>query len=87
MRDHIEIIREKQRYARIMIDQLNQALSRIQPELYSQCASVLRYVEDLLRYFTEQESLLEEMSARYEATSYQIDSKLEDATEMIAYLF
>ena len=87
LRAHLVIIREKQRNARIIIDQLNQALLCIQPELYSQCVSALHFVEDLLRYYFEQENLLIEMTARYESTHSAVGNMLEGATETVEYLF
>jgi hypothetical protein len=86
LREHLDVIREKQRNARILADQLNQVRSRIQPELYAFCSSLLRYTEELLRYFDEQENLILEMSARYDAVSYAVGDKLETAGEMVDYL-
>lgn len=87
LRNHIDIIREKQRNARRLFEQLSQVASRISPELYNECETLRHFAEDLYRYYMEQETLLSEMSARYAATNEIIDDEFETATQMAQYLF
>ena len=87
LRNHIDIIREKQRNARRLLDQLTQVANRISPMLSNECAALRRFAEDLYRYYLEQETLLTEMSNRYAATNDKIDDEFETATQMVQYLF
>ena len=87
LRNHVDIIREKQRNARRLLDQLTQVRNRISPMLMNECEELRRFAEDLYRYYMEQETLLSEMSARYAATNETIDDAFETATQMVQYLF
>lgn len=87
LRDHVDIIREKQRNARYLLEQLTQARNRIAPELFNECDQLCRFAEDLYRYYLEQETLLTEMGSRYAAVNEKIDDELETATQMVQYRF
>lgn len=87
LRNHIDIIREKQRNARRLLDGLTQVGNRITPMLSGECERLRRFAEDLYRYYMEQETLLTEMSNRYAATNDKIDEEFETATQMVQYLF
>ncbi len=87
LRNHVDIIREKQRNARRLLDQLTQVANRISPMLSNECETLRRFAEDLYRYYLEQETLLTEMSNRYAATNDKIDDEFETATQMVQYLF
>ena len=87
LREHLDVIREKQRNAGRLLDQLKQAMTGLQPELRSACESLMRYTEDMLHYFTEQENLILEMSARYDAVTYTVGDQLDTAAAMAEHLF
>ena len=87
LRDHLHIIQEKQQNARRLIDRLAQLRGTLPPELLNECSTLHRTAEEFLRYYREQEAILEEMSNRYDATSEKISNMLEEAANTTEYLF
>ena len=87
LQDHLHIIQEKQRNARNLIEQLNQICGYIQPELQQDCCRILRNSEEFLRYFREQEAMLQEMSNRYEAASRTVSDMLEEAVHIAENIY
>ena len=70
-----------------MLDDLRQAMQMVSPMLQQECYSLFRYVEELYRYYREQETVLIEMSNSYDATGHKVAELLETATEMVKYAF
>ena len=87
LRDHLHIINEKQQYARRLTERLDQLRSTLPPELLNECSSLYRTAEEFLRYYREQEAVLEEMGNRYDATSEKVSNMLEEAVSTAEYLF
>ena len=87
LRIHLDTIREKQRYAREIIDELNRSRANFNPQLYSDFQHVLRYAEDMMRYFRDQENMVLEMCSSYDATTNKITDMLETAIHEAESLF
>jgi uncharacterized protein YukE len=87
LRIHLDTIREKQNHARTIIDELNRSRANINPQLYTEFQQVLRYAEDLMRYFRDQEEMILEMCSSYDAANHKIDDMLETAINEAQNLF
>ena len=87
LRDHLHILLEKQQNARRLIERLDQLRGNLPPELLSECNALYRTAEEFLRYYREQEAILEEMSNRYDATSETVNDMLKEAANTAEYLF
>ena len=87
LRIHLDTIREKQNYTRDIVDELNRSRVNINPELYSEHQKVLKYAEDLMRYFRDQENMILEMCNSYDDANRKIDDMLETAINDAQNLF